>query len=200
VAKMSEGREMDLESGKKKVHVTINKGTDKAEIERLKTLLEQRDKVIEGYAQELFEEEKNKLKERYPEHRDRIESIEKPSELEFAQAFLTAEKPRKPSSGSVRLRQPQSNNPMQREFETPLEMVRYVYDNASNPNSPYYNQMKNVRKELRSKFNLDDFPKTTEMYSDRIEEMATQELGKNFGYEAYTEWIQEKAREGAKRK
>jgi len=182
------------------INVKVQKDDDSdldknQEIARLTELLEDRNQLIESIATEEFENKINQLAEKHPQHSQRIRNIESPSQLAFVEAFLANEPQKKASSGSVSLRQPNTDitDPMNEEFPDAQSLVSYIYKHAYDVNSPFHNQMRTVKDQLwekMKKLNISE----VEFPTSNDEAEAIKALGRKFTWRDYTKWIQERAR------
>jgi len=180
----------ELEGDDRQTRKLVVKVEKDDEIERLTRALEERDELLQELAQEEFQKQIDELAEKYPQHRNVIENITRPSELEFAQAFLSGEPRKSVSKGVVSLRSGRQDETdlMRKAFESPLDMIKTVYQHSEDPTSPYFQQMKEAKDELWKKALDSGLPREIELPSGLGDE-ASQVLGTNYSHEAYTNWL-----------
>jgi len=116
----------------RKIVVKVDRSPEQQRLmEELENVKSERDglqQTLESLALAEFENQKNKLISKYPEKRDVIESIEKPSQLETVEALLSDKPAKKPPAGIVTLEP--SSKPKQSALTKPYDNQKFAWEDT----------------------------------------------------------------------
>jgi len=180
----------------KTIKVEVTGG--KAEVDRITKERDDLKQLLQDLADKELEEKKQEVKGLVPETEH--DSIDEMSGFQL-DGYISGLKKneeikRKISTGTVKLRERGIYDDIMSKEISAQEYVDFIYEHASNPKSPYYNQTRQYKNHLKGLLKPRDFTfKDVEIIADPLEKLATKELGATFGYKEYGPWLRRKMEE-----
>lgn len=177
----------ETESGK--VDRTIRVITPK--LDEVTKERDQLKEILSGIADEEIEKLRTQCKSLVPQSQwEELDNIEDPFELE---AYLQGARKAKPSTGVVTFHSTRQIKGSPK-FENPDEYAEWLYGEASNPESQFYEASNKALRLLWKKNPTRSMGSQKMEFADGLEAEAVRVLGKNFSYSEYTEWLRKRMR------